>query len=76
MLVDIKQQSASGTPRRYAGKRVAMVSIFLIKYLILASYLNSNDVGSSAVTPASAARNCAVDRRIAEPIGVTDVRVQ
>ena len=33
-------------------------------------------VGGSAVTPASAARNCAVDRRIAEPIGVTDVRVQ
>ena len=33
-------------------------------------------VGGSAITPASAARNCAVDRRIAEPIGVTDVRVQ
>ena len=33
-------------------------------------------IGGSAITPASAARNCAVDRRIAEPIGVTDVRVQ
>ena len=33
-------------------------------------------VGGSAITPASAARNCAVDRRIAEPIGVTDARVQ
>ena len=33
-------------------------------------------VGSSAITPAPPARNCAVDRRIAEPIGVTDVRVQ
>ena len=33
-------------------------------------------IGGGAITPASAARNCAVDRRIAEPIGVTDVRVQ
>ena len=33
-------------------------------------------VGGSAITPASAARNCAVDRRIAEPVGVTDVGVQ
>ena len=38
--------------------------------------LNSVNVGGSAIAPASAARNCAVDRRIAEPIGVTDVRVQ
>ena len=38
--------------------------------------LGSNVVGGSAITPASAARNCAVDRRIAEPVGVTDVGVQ
>ena len=43
---------------------------------VQAHIIDYRNVGGSAFTPASAARNCAVDRRIAEPIGVTDVRVQ
>ena len=47
-----------------------------IRYADNAFWNCFGSVGGSAITPASAARNCAVDRRIAEPIGVTDVRVQ
>ena len=42
----------------------------------IAMHFSFKIVRSSAITPAPSPRNCAVDRRIAEPIGVTDVGVQ
>ena len=76
-------------PRRYATLKPATSE--LLAHVMACRYMQPGElihllgcmqnivcvfVGGSAITPASAARNCAVDRRIAEPIGVTDVRVQ
>jgi hypothetical protein len=62
--------------KKHIENNMLLEEICLSVSLCLFVHLHYQNVRGSAITPAPSPRNCAVDRRIAEPIGVTDVGVQ
>ena len=67
---------SSFMPKYHAHAQTAVESKGEVGDDSMIDVFSIRNVGGSARTPASATRNCAVQRSIATCIGVTDARVQ